>query len=184
MISDKLKLDDIDRQIISLVQEDPNLTHTEIAQKIDRSQPTVGMRIKKLEKSGILQFQPGINFKKVDLHLATVELKTKNPEEIMDMAEHCPFMLNAFRLSGEHNVCILLASSKLQKLDNIINYHFRNNPEILNVSMEIVIDIAKDFILPIDFDSEAHDPTLEEGCGEKCKYKIAKAKVLAKVEDN
>lgn len=180
MISEKLKLDDIDRQIISLVQENPALTHTEIAQRIDRSQPTVGMRIKKLEKNGILQFQPGINFKKVDLHLATVEIKTKNPEEIMDMAKYCPFMLNAFRLSGEHNVCILLASSKLPKLDNIVNYHFRNNPDILSVSMEVVVDIAKDFILPIDFDSEIHDPTLEDGCGERCKYKIAKAKGLVK----
>ena len=53
MISEKLKLDDVDIKIISLVQEDPNLTHTQIAEKIDRSQPTVGMRIKKLEKSGI-----------------------------------------------------------------------------------------------------------------------------------
>jgi len=178
MISDKLKLDDIDRQIISLVQENPSLTHTEIATKIDRSQPTVGMRIKKLEKNGILQFQPGINFKKVDLHLATVEVKTKNPEHLMEMARHCPFMLNAFRLSGEHNLFILLASSKLQKLDNIINYHFRNNPDISNVSMEIVIEIAKDFILPIDFDSEDHNPTLEDGCGEKCKYRISQAKDL------
>lgn len=178
MISDKLKLDDIDRQIISLVQEDPNLTHTEIASKISRSQPTVGMRIKKLEKNGILQFQPGINFKKVDLHLATVELKTKNPDEVMDMARYCPFMLNAFRLSGEHNICILLASSKLDKLDNIVNYHFRNNPQITSVSMEIIIDISKDFILPIDFDSEEHNPTLENGCGEKCKVKLAKSKGL------
>lgn len=172
MISQKLKLDDIDRKIISLVQEDPNLTHTQIAEKIDRSQPTVGMRIKKLEKEGILQFQPGINFKKVDLFLATVELKTKYPDEIIDMARYCPFMLNAFRLSGDHNINILLASSKLDKLDNIVNYHFRNNPGVQSVSMEIVTQIAKDFILPIDFDSEEHNPTIEEGCGENCRYKL------------
>jgi len=174
MISQKLKLDDIDRQIITLVQEDPNLTHTQIAERINRSQPTVGMRIKKLEKSGILQFQPGINFKKVDLFLATVEINSSNPEEIMEMARCCPFMLNAFRLSGEHNICILLASSKLDKLDAIVNYHFRKNPEVSLVSMEIVTDIAKDFILPIDFDSEHHEPNEEVGCGEKCKYKLAK----------
>jgi len=174
MISQKLKLDDIDRQIITLVQEDPNLTHTQIAERINRSQPTVGMRIKKLEKSGILQFQPGINFKKVDLFLATVEINSSNPEEIMEMARCCPFMLNAFRLSGEHNICILLASSKLDKLDAIVNYHFRKNPEISSVSLEVVTDIAKDFILPIDFDSEHHEPNEEVGCGEKCKYKLAK----------
>jgi len=174
MISEKLKLDDIDRQIIMLVQKDPALTHTEIAQRINRSQPTVGMRIKKLEKSGILQFQPGINFKKVDLYLATVTLRTKNPDLMMEMARYCPFMLNAFRLSGEENILILLASSKLEKLDNIINYHFRNNPIITSVTMELIIDIAKDFIMPIDFDSELHDPSIEKGCGEVCKYTIAK----------
>jgi len=174
MISKKLKLDDIDKRIITLVQESPNLTHTEIAKKISRSQPTVGMRIKKLKKDGILQFQPGINFRKVDLHLATVEVKSKNPEEILDMAKFCPFMLNAFKLSGEHNILILLASSKIEKLDNIINYHFRRNPDVSSVSMEIITEIAKDFILPIDFDSEDHDPNIEDGCGEKCKYRIAK----------
>lgn len=176
MISQKLKLDDIDRQIITLVQEDPNLTHTQIAERINRSQPTVGMRIKKLEKSGILQFQPGINFKKVDLFLATVEINSSNPEEIMEMASCCPFMLNAFRLSGEHNIFILLASSKLDKLDAIVNYHFRKNPEVSLVSMEIVTDIAKDFILPIDFDSEHHEPNEEVGCGEKCKWLLYKLK--------
>ncbi len=174
MLSERLKLDDIDRQIISIVQEDPNITHTDIAERINRSQPTVGMRIKKLEKSGVLVFQPGINFKKVNLFLATVEVKTKNPDDLMEMAKCCPFMLNAFRLSGEHNISILLASSKLDKLDNIINYHFRRNPDIGSVSMEIVTDIAKDFILPIDFESENHNPTIEDGCGERCKFKIAK----------
>ena len=172
MISDKLKLDEIDKKIISIVQEFPNSTHTEIANQINRSQPTVGMRIKKLEKEGILQFQPGINFKKVDLYIAMVEIKTKNPEVIMAMAKHCPFMLNAFRLSGEHNLCILLASSQLIKLEKIVNYHFRNNTDY--VSMEIITDIAKDFILPIDFDSDEQDPNELEGCGDQCKYRIAK----------
>ena len=178
MISDKLKLDDIDRRIITLVQEDPNLTHTQIAEQINRSQPTVGMRIKKLEKEGILQFQPGINFRKVDLFLATVELNTKRPDEILDMARFCPFMLNAFRLSGANNICILLASSKLDKLDNIVNYHFRSDPNVQSVSLNMITEIAKDFILPVDFESEDHIPTLEDGCGDKCKFKMAKLKGL------
>jgi len=174
MISEKLKLDEVDRQIISLVQQDPNLTHTQIAEKISRSQPTVGMRIKKLEKAGVLRFQPGINFKKVDLFMATVELNTSDPDLIMDMAKCCPFMLNAFRTSGDHNIFVLLASSNLHKLENVVNFHFRGKSDVSNVSFEVVTDIAKDLILPIDFDSEQHEPTLENGCGDKCKYLLAK----------
>ncbi|TXT58421.1 MAG: hypothetical protein BAJALOKI2v1_380032 [Promethearchaeota archaeon] len=176
MLSKKLDLDQIDQKIITLIQENPNLTHTQIAEKIDRSQPTVGMRIKKLEENGVLKFQPGINFKNVQLTLATVELKTKNPDDVMEMGRYCPFVLNAFRLSGDKNVCLLLASSELEKLDNVVNYHFRDNPEVDMVQMEVVTEIAKDFILPIDFDSEDHAPNLEEGCGPKCKYLKAKEK--------
>lgn len=175
MITNKLKLDDIDRKIISMIQDDPNLTHSQIAKHINRSQPTVGMRIKKLEKSGILQFQPGINFKKVALNLASVELETKNPEEIMEMARYCPFILNAMKLSGKNNVWVLLASSELEKLDKIVNFHFKQNPNILNVSkIELIFDFAKDFIFPIDFSTDDHHPDLENGCGIKCRYRITK----------
>ena len=94
------------------------------------------------------------------------------------MAKCCPFMLNAFRLSGEHNICILLASSDISKLDNIINYHFRSNPDVQAVSMEIVTEIAKDFILPIDFSSDDHNPTDEDGFGAKCLYQKSKREGL------
>lgn len=170
MIFEMLKLDKTDRKIITLLQENPKVTHSEIAEKIKKSQPTVGMRIKKLTKKGILRVQPGINFKKVALFLATVELTSRNPGNIIKMVRSCPFMLNAFHLSGDHNVFIFLVSSKLETLYNIVDYHFRKNPEVDRVSMEIVTEIAKDFILLIDLEAENLNPTSEKGCGEKCTY--------------
>ena len=47
------------------------------------------------------------------------------------------------------------------------------------ISMCTFIDnIPHLLYLAFDFDSENHDPTLEEGCGDKCKYKIAQANGL------
>lgn len=150
--SDKLKLDDIDRKIISLIQNDPNITHSEIAQKVERSQPTIGMRLKKLTNSGVLKIQAGLNFKTVeDIFLAFVYLKTDDPEAVMSQASHCPFMMNAYKLSGEYNIILSLASAKLDKLDGLVNSHFRNKEDIHSVKMEVVIDIAKDLVLPINF---------------------------------
>lgn len=167
---EKLRLDNIDKRIITLLQENPNITHSQIARKLNRSQPTIGVRIKKLVKTGIFQFQPGINFKKVAIHLVEVNLKVKNSGDIMEMVKHCPFMVNAFRLSGDYNVKILLASSKINKLYSVVNQHFRNNKEVRKISMEIITDIAKDFVMPINFDSEVLDPSLEDGCGDSCEY--------------
>jgi len=151
MASDKLKLDDIDRQIITLIQNDPNITHSDIAQKVNRSQPTIGMRLKKLTSSGVLKIQAGLNFKTVDIFFAFVYIKTDEPEKVMEQARHCPFMMNAYKLSGEFNILLSLASTKLEKLDGMINSHFRNKDKIHSVKMEIVIEIANDLILPINF---------------------------------
>ena len=147
----KKKLDDIDRMIIQIVQDDPNITHSEIAQRVDRSQPTIGMRLKKLTSSGVLKIQAGLNFKTVDIFLALVYLKTDDPEIIMEQAKHCPFMMNAYKLSGEYNIILTLASTRLDKLDGMVNSHFRVESKIHSVKMEVVIDIAKDLVLPINF---------------------------------
>ena len=151
MMSEVLKLDEIDRQIIHLVQEQPNLTHTQIAKQVNRSQPTIGMRIRKLEKIGVLQFQAGINIKAADMYFARIEIQSKFPEEIYEIVERCPFMLTAFRISGDFNVSVLLTSFSLDDIEKIVNYHFRDNPSVKKVITEIITDVMTDFIVPIDF---------------------------------
>jgi len=166
----KLKLDKIDLKLISLLQEDPNLTHTQIAELVNRSQPAIGARLKKLKNKGILRFQAGLNFKELDIQLAFVNLLVKNPKHIMKMVKYCPFMLNAFRLSGKYNLIILLANTKIKKIDKIVNHHFRTNSQIQEVSMEIITNITKDLVFPINVDSEILEPILEDGCDANCKY--------------
>lgn len=169
MISEKLNLDGIDKKIITLLQDDPNITHTEIARVINRSQPTVGMRIKKLEKSGMFQIQAGVNLKNIELYAAKVNIYTENPKKIMNIAEICPFMINCFKTSGIYNIILLMASDKLENLDALINNHFRSKNNSERVKMELIINVAKDFILPIDFiTQDGHDPTNSENCGENC----------------
>jgi DNA-binding Lrp family transcriptional regulator len=168
MESKVFEIDEIDKNIIELIQKEPTLTHTEIAKRVNRSQPTIGMRIRKLEDSGVLKFQAGINVKTMDLILARVEIQTLNPKEIIELVKKCPYMLNAFRLSGDSNVSVFIASTKLEHLDNIINCHFRKNPNVSNVYMNIVTDVVKDFVLPFDFDFGKCENTTGGFCCGKC----------------
>ena len=80
MISDQFGFDEIDRSIITLLQKHPNITHSEIAKRIGRSQPAVGSRIHRLEEKGVISSQYGINFKNADIILAKVELSTKETD--------------------------------------------------------------------------------------------------------
>jgi DNA-binding Lrp family transcriptional regulator len=154
MISEKMGIDQIDCKIMDLIQKTPNLTHTEIATHVNRSQPTVGMRIKKLENIGVLKYQAGINMKIADLCFARVEVQTKNPRSVIKIVNDCPFMLNAFRLSGNSNVSILMAGLSFKDIDRIVNCHFRNDPNVINVHIDIIADIVNDLVLPIDLNLE------------------------------
>ena len=164
------QMDNIDRQILSIIQNDPNISHTQIARQINRSQPTVGLRLKKMTQAGLYKIQPGVNFKNTDYNVVFVNLATTNPELIIEMAQKCPYMLNAFRLSGTFNVMVLLANSNLKKLYNIINIHFRGNPNVQRVSMKVVSDIANDFILPMNLDEEFLFSSSDSECKDNCEY--------------
>jgi Lrp/AsnC family leucine-responsive transcriptional regulator len=168
MESKVFKIDKIDRNIIEIIQRDPMLTHTEIAKQVNRSQPTIGMRIRKLEKSGVLKFQAGINVKTMDLILARVEIQTLKPEESIKLVKNCPYMLNAFRLSGTSNLSILIVSNKLTHLDEIVNHHFRKNPNVSEVYMDIITDVTNDLVLPFDFQFDNCGITSTNQCCGKC----------------
>ena len=168
MESKVFEIDEIDRNIIEIIQKEPMLTHTEIAKKVNRSQPTIGMRIRKLEKSGVLKFQAGINVKTMDLILARVEVQTLKPDETIKLIKNCPYMLNACRLSGTSNLSILIISDKLAHLDEIVNYHFRKDPNISEVYMDVITDVINDFVLPFDFNFDSCGLTSNGQCCGKC----------------
>ncbi len=173
--SQVFNIDEIDKSIIELIQKEPTLTHTEIAKRVDRSQPTIGMRIRKLEKTGVLKFQAGINIKTMDLILARVEIQTLEPNETIELVKKCPYMLNAFRLSGNFNLSIFVIGTNIADIDEMVNNHFRKNPNITSVYMDIITDVTNDFVLPFDFESCGYScglsHSLSDICCKKC-YKL------------
>ena len=168
MESQVFNIDDVDRNIIELVQQDPSLTHTQIAKQVNRSQPTVGMRIRKLEELGVLKFQAGINLRTADLILARVELDTLDPIGIEELVRNCPYMINGFRQSGDYNFSLLLIGLQMQELDRIVNKHFRNNPSVSRVVLNVITNVVNDFVLPFDFNfKDCSNSCTGECCG-KC----------------
>ena len=167
-------LDEIDKQIIELLQHDPSMTHSSIATKLSRSQPAIGARIKKLIDSGILSTQVGVDFKIVaDLNLVKIEIMTSKPEEVFEMAEFCPYIINAMKLSGEFNVIVFMACSNLKRIDIIVDRHFRNKDYISKVRMDLITNMAKSFVLPLDF-SVDNFQCAEDECTscERCRHGI------------
>ncbi|MFX1567789.1 MAG: Lrp/AsnC family transcriptional regulator [Promethearchaeota archaeon] len=157
MVNEALILDDIDKSIVEFIQKDPTITHTQIAKKINRSQPTVGMRIKKLEKLGILTFQAGLNLKNSNCFLAKISFQSSDPHAIIQIIKSCPYMIQGYITSGISNFEIIIANPTLKNIDKIVNYHFRSNPKVEKINIEIITNIINEFVIPVDFRIQSCD---------------------------
>jgi DNA-binding Lrp family transcriptional regulator len=150
-----------------MIEENPDITHSEIAKEIDKSQPAVGARIIKLERKNLLKKQVGFNIKEVDIKVAIVYISTKDVEKIVEKIKTCPFINHAFKVSGEYNLLCFVAASNLQIIESLIDLCFRKDPNVINVKTNILIESLHDFVVPIDFQIENYDET-STYCGPNC----------------
>ena len=166
-----LGIDEDDYKIIEMMERDPNITHSKIAQEIEKSQPAVGARIIKLERKHLLTKQIGFNLKKVDIKTVIVFVSTKDVETIVRKIEKCPFINHAFKISGEFNLLCFISASDLQTVEKLVDLCFRKDPNVINVKTNIIIDSVHDFVIPIDFQIEKFD-FHSNICGPDCNMNV------------
>ncbi|HMF33260.1 MAG TPA: Lrp/AsnC family transcriptional regulator [Candidatus Lokiarchaeia archaeon] len=160
-----LKIDETDKKIIMLLQENPDLTHSEIAEKVGKSQPAVGARIIKLKRKNLIATQVGMNFKKVGLKLALVTMTLQNPQAVIPKLAECPFIIHAFKTSGPTNLCVMIGAADIADIDRLVDECIRGDANVSNISVNFVLSSAKDLVLPLNFDIEN---AIDMGCGPKC----------------
>jgi len=174
-----LGIDDADKKIIEMIEQDPSITHSKIALEIEKSQPAVGARIIKLERKHLLTKQVGFNIKKVDIKVVIVFVSTKDVDEIVKKIEDCPYINHAFKISGEFNILCFIAAFDLQTIEKIIDLCFRKSPNVINVKTNVLIESIHDFVIPIDFQIEKFDG---RHCGSGCHLKDYNPKFKFKEE--
>jgi len=144
-----IKLDEKDRKIISLLHDNQNISQDEIAKKINLSQPSIAMRIRKLKERGMIEEIIGVNLNKVGVYVAIVNLRTTNTTKILNIFRNCPFFLNGFVVSGDKNLMLVFAGEDLASLESIIDERLRPDKDVQSADFNIMISSIKDFIMPI-----------------------------------
>ena len=160
-----LGIDQDDKKIIEMIEKTPDITHSDIAKEIDKSQPAVGARIIKLERKHLLTKQVGFNVKEVDIKVAIVYVSTKDVDDVVRKIKSCPFINHSFKISGEFNLLCFIAASDLQTVEKLVDLCFRRDENVINVKTNILIESIHDFVVPIDFQIENFDGRY---CGPEC----------------
>jgi DNA-binding Lrp family transcriptional regulator len=154
MLYEKLGIDERDAKIITWYMENPHISQSEISKKLKLSQPSVNVRIQKLLKKGILNFEVGMSLNNSSLFLTRVDMTSKNPHETLERLRPCSFFVNGFIMSGKNNLSVFLINEDLKKIDEIINEYIRSDTSVSDINVNVVVSSAKDFLFKINLDHE------------------------------
>ncbi len=163
-----LDLDKRDREILSLLECNPEMSQNDMAEKLKISQPSVSARVHKLKQKGALSHVVGMNLKKVNLYMAKVDVIANNTSSVLEIFKDCPYFLNGLIVSGKHNLCLFFIGEDIATLEAIVDGHLRSNPLVKGAEVSIVITTMKDLVMPVkmNFDTSSTPP-----CGNGCSCK-------------
>jgi Lrp/AsnC family leucine-responsive transcriptional regulator len=163
-----LDLDKRDREILSLLELNPEMSQNDMAEKLKISQPSVSARVHKLKQKGALSHVVGMNLKKVNLYMAKVDVIANNTSSVLEIFKDCPYFLNGLIVSGKHNLCLFFIGEDIATLEAIVDGHLRSNPLVKGAEVSIVITTMKDLVMPVkmSFDTSSTPP-----CGNGCNCK-------------
>lgn len=144
------QLDEIDRQLLCLLQENSRLTSAELARKVNLSPPGLQKRLKKLEESGIIEgYVTLINREALGLDLlcfAQVSLAHHQPEcvgQFCDRVKNLPEVLECHHLSGEFDYLLKVVVADHQHLEKFLSEKITRIPGIDKIRTSIVLQEVK-----------------------------------------
>jgi Lrp/AsnC family leucine-responsive transcriptional regulator len=170
-----LDLDKRDRQVLSLLEINPEMSQSDMAEELNISQPSVSARIHKLRQKGALAHVVGMNLKKVNLYMAKVDVIASNTSSVLDIFKNCPYFLNGLIVSGKHNLCLFFVGEDIATLEAIVDGHLRSNPLVRSAEVSIVITPMKDLIMPLKMNFDlSNEPPCGNGCNcKECTHHIS-----------
>jgi Lrp/AsnC family leucine-responsive transcriptional regulator len=143
------RIDEIDKKIVQLLSENPELSQVNLAERLKISQPAVSTRMHKLKEMGALAHLVGIEAKKAQLFLAKIDIVTSNTEHVLSFLEKCPLYVNGFVTSGRYNLTVLLMGENMRSIVSCVDSRLRLDPLIKEMGFDLVVTPVRDFVVPV-----------------------------------
>lgn len=144
---DEGTVDETDKIILELLQEDAKLTIREIAEKTDKSATAIRARIQRLEKDFIKKYVALIDCRNLgyrEMVMASLRVNASKPIELVKKEiENMEKIKYAYVVTGEYPLFIMAKCLNHQDSMGLIET-LRNLPGVEEVKTEIVLDRIKE----------------------------------------
>ena len=137
-----MELDDVDRQIVSALQDNARVASAEIGRMVGLSAPAVTQRIKRLEEHGvILGYHARVDPVRMGYPLrAIVRLRPNHDEDFGEMARKDPQILAAHRVTGEDCYVADVIAPSMASLEALLDRAVAYGTVVTSVVLSTAID--------------------------------------------
>lgn len=151
-------IDDIDRKILALLQEDGRITNVELARRVGLTAPPCLRRMRTLEESGAVRSYharldgPALGYGITIF--AAVSLKSQAEDALRAFEAHVaalPEVRECHMLNGEIDFMLKIVAHDLQAFQSFLTSKLTPAPNVASVKTSLTIRTCKDEIgVPID----------------------------------
>ena len=142
-MSERVQLDDVDRQIIGLLQEDARRTIADVAERVSLSPAPVKRRIDRLERSGVITgYTVTLDHSKLGAEIeAFTEVSFSSDADVDDVVATMarrPEVREVFTTAGDPDALVRIRVDDVAHLKQVVN-GLRRSPSVTGTRSLIVL---------------------------------------------
>jgi DNA-binding Lrp family transcriptional regulator len=142
------QIDDIDRQIITLLQENAKRTYADMSERVSLSIASVKRRVDRLERDGVIRgYAALIDSAKLGGSIeAMIEIYCADrtgPRDVGRSVEKMPEVVTAFTVSGEPDAIVRIRVTGIPHLEAVVE-RLRRDPNVVRTRTMIVLSTIID----------------------------------------
>ena len=133
-------MDELDREILSILRRDARKPYTEIAEEVGTSEGTVRNRVERMTDEGVIErftiaTQTGNEKAMIELDVA-VDVNTSDLGERVADWEQVDFV---WQVSGEEDIVLVVDAADTQSVNQLIT-RARELEEVVNTKTRLILD--------------------------------------------
>lgn len=143
-------IDDFDRQILIIVQENSRIPSEQIAEAVNLSASAVQRRLKKLRQEGIIRKEVSIiepeSFSQNITFITQVEIERDNYTALKlfnEWAQNEQPIQQSFYVTGDYDLVLIINAGSTKQYDQFIEVMMSKHSNIKRVNTQVVLDIPK-----------------------------------------
>jgi len=148
-------IDEMDRRILSLLQQDARLPNAEIARRVGMAPSATLERLRKLEERGVIQgYEVRVDPRKIGLGLtAFIFVNAQDKQGELDTGERLkqhPNVLEVHHIAGEDCYLVKVRAVDAEDLGRLLRSDFSMMPSVRSTRTTVVLGTLKESLrMPI-----------------------------------